>query len=636
MHIYRIYFNFVNEKKKERKWVMSKIEITKEVILQKLFDHAATYFGLKSIDELDPVVRLLTEGVASSLFDANQNILDSNLRILESISSALSPELLIAARPSHSILQILPLESFYYIDNYTAFNDKTPSQELLRQGIRTVSFYPVTKVQLVSGSVKYLVCERMLYSTTGGYDKRLLASAHTLNERLNQTLWIAINLNSEVDSLKYLSFYFDFPHAENSYEKYSLLPYTRWSFGGEIVEATSGLPAWKEEDDPASIPVFAKYDLLNRIDSDILDFYRLQFLTITNDVRLQGKKKTRFPEEIRNLFPDEVTDTLDACYWISVKFPPHISAPNIHDITVNMNAFPVANKNFYSITFPTSTVTNIIPMQTGKGEFFLSVDKVEDSYGYRYQPIPYETGAGEQSGVYTVKEGGLERFDGRDLKDYLERLIDLLHSETSVFRSMNMDNMRGVVNDLQKDIKAIENKYRNSKMGLLEKPRYLLLNTLNKNDIVFIHFWTTLCEQANGIRSGRKFVPFGSIPVINDSGRMLKMSSGGKSAPSVTGRLNAYRYALTSHDQLFTHADISNFCEYELGEKISQIKIQKGIAVSPLPKSGLVRTIDIFLTPSAGCESIVSGMQREILTRLHEKSPDSYNYRIFINSNKTI
>jgi len=337
-----------------------------------MYNHAASYWGIKSIDELDPIVCLLIEGLASNLYDTNQSILDSNIRILESIASALTPDVLITARPAHAIMQVLPLEPFYFIDNYTVFNDKTPNQELLRQRIRTVSFSPVSKVRLVSGSVKYSVCERMLYSIKGGYDKTLLASAHTLNEKINQTLWIGIDMHTELDSLQNVSFYFDFPHAENKYEKYSLLPYTKWSLDGEVIETMPGLPVWKDDDAPESIPVFARYDLLNRIDSDILDFYRLQFLTVTNDFRLKGKHKTRFPEEIRNMFPDDVTDTLEPCYWIKVVFPPHISTLNIHDVTVNMNAFPVANKILYSVTSPPNNVTNIIPMQTGKAEFFLS------------------------------------------------------------------------------------------------------------------------------------------------------------------------------------------------------------------------------------------------------------------------
>ena len=611
---------------------MSKNVNTKEVILRRMYSLTESYWNLQSsIDELDPLVKILFEGLASAVNDIYQSILDSSIRILESIASALSPDVLISVRPSHAVMQIMPQDPSYFIDSYTEFIDKSPSQELLRQGIRTISFSPVSKVRLVSGSVKYLVCERMLYSTKGGYDKTLLASAHTLDERINQAVWIGIDI--EADSLQNVSFYFDFPHAENKYEKYSLLPYGKWSLDGIPVETSPGLPVWNDEDLPGNKPVFARYELLNRIDSDILDFYRLQFLTVTNDVPLKRKQKTGFPEEIRDMF-DDVTDTLEPCYWVKLLFPPHITTLNIHDITVNMNAFPVANKILYPVISPPDNITDIIPMQAGKGEFFLSVDKIEDSHGYIYKNIPYKTEAGEQSGVYTVKEGGLERFDGRELKDYMERLIDLLHSETSVFRSMNMDNIRGVVNELQKNITAIENKYRNSKMGSLEKPRYLLLNPLNKNDMIHIRYWTTLCEQANGIRSGRKFTPNASLPLVNESGRLLKMSSGGRSAPSVTGRLNAYRYALTSHDQLFTHADISNFCEYELAEKITKVEVKRGIAVSEKPKAGLVRTIDIFLTPSAGCENIVADMKLELLTRLHHKSPDSYNFRIFINNNK--
>ncbi|MDR3340761.1 MAG: hypothetical protein LBT25_11855, partial [Candidatus Symbiothrix sp.] len=163
-------------------------------------------------------------------------------------------------------------------------------------------------------------------------------------------------------------------------------------------------------------------------------------------------------------------------------------------------------------------------------------------------------------------------------------------------------------------------------------PDYLLLNLPKNdgNDTVFVEYWTTCSELANGLRAGKTLIPSFSALLKKDSCCLLNMTRGGQSPADIAGRVDAFRYVLTTRDQIITHEDVENFCRFELGNKIIKIKVCHGVAVSPKPKEGLVRTIDIHLTPSPGYERIVTDIQGDLLISLHRKSPDSFNYRVVI------
>lgn len=608
---------------------------SKEAIRQRMFNHAASFWGVRSIEDLDPIVIRLIESLASEIYNINHIIQDMNVRILESLAGMLTPSVLISPRPAHTVIQVNPLETVLFLDDHTVFHDKKIPHELKKQGLDSFSFVPVTNTRLISGKIKYMVCERMFFRMENDGRKTLLANASTFSEKLNYTAWIGLSLHSEIETLKDIAFFIDFPHTDNKYEKYSLLPYSKWSYGGQDLQMSVGMPIWKDEeemDDAFENLIFNKYSLLNQMDTNILDLYRMQFLTIGNDMRLSAMKREAFPAEIINLFPENATTMPEPCFWLKVTFPPHISALNIQDLTVNINAFPIANKIPYSKIYAPNDMTGIVPLRTERGEFFLSVDRVSDASGREYHSIPYTTDRNREPGVYTVKQGGAERFDIRDAKEYVERLIDLLRSETSAFTSMDMDNMRNIIASLQKGLVDIEAKLNNSKMEALETPRYLLLNTRSKDDSVFVDYWGTNCETANGLRAGKTLTPLTSIPVDKDSCRLLKPTSGGKPAPNVTGKLDAFRYVMASRDSITTHDDIANFCRCELGNKVTHIEVARGVDISPKPKEGLIRVIRVILTPTPGFEGIVNEMQTDLLTLLHRKSPDSFNYRIAISN----
>lgn len=602
--------------------------LSKDAIRQQMFQYAATFWNIDSIEELDPVILMLIEAMASELYTVRQELRDSHLRILEKISGLLTPSAMIFPKPAHAVAKMNTIEPILYINKYTELQAKNLPQEIQSRGVDTITFVPVTDVRLISAKINYLICERRLYKTNDNGGKDLITQAEILDERINHTAWIGLEADSEIESLRDVSFYLDFPQTDKKYEKYSLLPFTQWSYAGNAIEMESGLPSWNKESSNYSI--FDKYGLLHQVDKYILELYRLQFLTIKSDLKVADMAYEQLPAPIAGIFPEKAVEKLKPSIWLKITVPPHIFANNLYDLTVNTNAFPVANKIPFTTTHRTQGHMGIIPLRTRNHQHFLSVRKVSDSYSHEYKLIPYTSDQGKETGVYSLKQSGVERFDERSAKTYMERIVDLLRSEKMAFSSVEMDSLRNVVSRLGENLRSIEQKYDKIRVKGLEDPYYLLLNTFHKDETVYVDYWATNCELANNIRSGKILTPVDSMPVVTDSCRLLKMSSGGKSAPTSIQKLDAYRYAIGSHDLLVTNENIVNYLRSELAEKVMRIEVKKGVAVSSKPKEGLIRTTDIFLTVTPGYEDILRQMEPELLTSLHNKSPDIYNYRIFL------
>ena len=609
---------------------------TKEDILQRLYHQAAAFLGVQEIDELDPLVKLFMQAFASLIHDTNNEMKDMNLRLLESLANSLTPDIHINPFPAHALMQAFPSEPEVYLSRKNIFHVRTIPPELREKGVKFLSFVPVVPVKLSACKISYLICERNFYRMEENGEKRLSGQAHTPGEKTNYTVWIALDLHPEVETLQGLSFYIDFPHAASNYEKYSVLPYSQWSAGGESLKMEAGLPDLQDEDLEASgNSPFHQHDPSSRIDGSIAEIYNIRFLTVASNVQPYTLRREAFPEEIAGLFPEHVTAQAEGTnLWIKAVFPVHITMQDIHDMTVRINTFPVAQKTLYSLSRRMEEgMTGIIPLRTQyEGEYFTGMESVSDSSGAVYSEQPYTTRQQRQAGTYSIRRGGIERFDARSAGEHLERTINLLRDESAAFSSFDRDSLRQNVSRLQEDLRQLENQHGDNPIREFSMPNYLILdrNREEKNEILFLEYWATHCELANGLRSGKTLTPVGSVPLDRNSCRLASATRGGKAPANASGRMDAYRYVLTSRDRLITREDIVNFFKFELGSKITAVEVKRGVAVSPRPKEGLIRTVDIHLTPSPGCETIVGEMETDLLVTLRGKAPDTYNFRIIV------
>jgi hypothetical protein len=162
---------------------------------------------------------------------------------------------------------------------------------------------------------------------------------------------------------------------------------------------------------------------------------------------------------------------------------------------------------------------------------------------------------------------------------------------------------------------------------------YIIIDSNEVGDTVYYDYWVTNCEEANGIKSGVSLFVFGDSPVTTDSLFTLTQSYGGTQRRDQSPDM--YKYVLTSRDRIFTGEDIVNFCNARFGDMITSARISKGIRVSPRPKEGLIRSIDVHITLKEDIgrdSSIRQDMEDRLLSLLKKHSPDMFNYRIFISN----
>jgi hypothetical protein len=606
----------------------------KENIKDRMFKNAASLWGIRSVDDLDPVVKLLIESLASEIYKISNELNNIEIRILERIARLLTPDIMMIARPSHMILQAQPIEEKLLIDKMMGFFYDDP---IFNQKNKiNVSFYPVDNFTLLKGSVKKLICGNNLYTIDKFYNKDLILRSSVRTEKLVRTAWVGVKLDKEISKVSDLSFYFEFLNTENNNEFLHLLPYTKWECNSVPVNTYAGIYTPQNYYDNSQEKFFEEYDLSNISDESIKRYYNHHYITVSSEVVNNNLQNKIFPDELKEFFNEEIIASFDeTLLWFKIVFPSTFDDELIDNVIISINSFPVANKNLVSYNTKTNKMTNIIPLVTNNKDYFLSVHSVVDSHNRHYKQLPFRDTDEHQFGTYSIKKGGTERFDTRNAKEYILNLIDLLRDEGVSFSLMGKGFVGEYIETAERLIMTMEQKL--SEIGISgEIPSYLIVDTNEETDTVYVDYWITNCEIANGIKSGSQLFPYNNTFV--EMGQIFTMSQtiGGRSSARANNTLDMYKYVLTSKDHIYTSEDIVNFCLSEFGDVILSAEVKKGVQVSSKPKEGLIRTIDVFvsLKPVFDMNKSEYEVKDKLINQLMEKSPDSYNYRVFITKSK--
>ncbi|GHT68250.1 hypothetical protein AGMMS50239_32940 [Bacteroidia bacterium] len=607
---------------------------TKTTVMQRLMKIVSRTWELKSGEQLDPGIMRMLEAFAELFMETKNDIERIREGILLQVAEALTPDNLAAVIPAHAILKTMPSEPVLEIGKHTSFYTNQLPDTYARQGMKTMDFAPVTEsIRLVRGEITSLLCENNLYTINRDGEKDLSAKAATFCPGLNRCLWIGFTLDNLVESLKGIHFYFEFPNTASCYELYDLLGYTHWSINGQELNMIAGINRYQEQMENTGEDVFSRYNPLNTSDRDIMDLYRKQFLHIGDPVRTASLEKYPFPQELQPFFPERVNE-MEAQYWLKVKFPAFFKSDDINDTAVHLNAFPVSNKNHKNKTWDRNkSFTSMVSLMQPEGEYFFGIDRVEDSRGQEYRPLPYTSAGQPPGGTYSLKRGTLERFNARDLTESIEYVVGKFHSEAAIFSAMKIDNIHNTIMDIEREIMSIQEKISRNNTRTTGSPVYLIVDTAEEDDpYINIDYWTTNGEAANGLNYGTILNPLHSLPVEKDSCILLKKTRGGKTIPKNEDVFSAYKYALTTHDKLYSAADYENYCRMKFPGKLQEMKVRRGIACSAKPKEGLVRTIDICLYPYPEYREIMKNPRTlgELKIEIEKRSPYLCNFRVLV------
>ena len=613
---------------------MSTEKYNKEQIRNRMLKYAATFWGIKKAENFDPVVKLLLEALANEMYMLGEDFTAIETRLLEKTARILTPGILTSPFPAHGIVHASPVEPVYLITRESGMYYESDSlSRKLPTG--SISFYPACDTLLHKADIRYMVCNDILYRIDHTLEKTMIA--RTERRMSPRTVWLGMVVDDSINDLRDFSFYLDFPNLTESYEYLFLLPCTEWSVKGEQVIMQRGIYEREHVEENPIRAFFQNYDVMSIIDKEVMEIYNRHFLRVRQAFPIDDSFRETLPEELYPCFKDAVREKMqDRLVWMKVQFPAHFTAEVMDELHAGTNIVPVENKLLHEQVTSLEDTFRVIPLRTESHESLLSVHSVKDSEGKSYHELLYPDGNSKTGyGTYSIRKGGCERFDSRSAQELLCYLLDLLDDETHAFGSVPSMKLQALVSQMEQLMAQMKQTADNMN-EFRETPYYLMIDQQSGKGQITVKYWTTNCETGNRIQAGVDLSPNSTTYLDAKTLALVSTTYGGKQAPKNRERIDIYKYGFISHGRLLTQNDIASFCKKELGELLVRTEIRNGVEISPMPSEGLIRTkeVHLILREKLDEPSQEKQMKDNLRTRLSASSPDTFNYRIFIEYDK--
>jgi hypothetical protein len=607
-----------------------------------MLKHALNYWNIKNTEDLDPIVKLILEALSTELYNLGNEIKDSEVRLLEKIANLLAPEFLTCPNPAHAIMHAMPVEGQDILTDadhfYTQKKISSKQDETLDKSI-DVFFTPVAKFRLFKAGISCLVTGNNLFTVDANYNK--LITAQTQSGRLteNNVLWLGVTIDDKIESLNNLFFYFDWKNLEHTLSNlnYQLLPLSKWYLDDKEILVTEGL-SYEKRTAAAHLQkdLSFDYDLLSLVEKDITNYYGRKFITIADDrnANVQSLKQL-YPPAFDNIFSEnDLKKFTGKLLWLKIVFPAALQQGSLDEVYVYTNTFPVMNRQLNELKYRLKDGSNIIPLKISGMEQFLSVRSLSDEK-HQYTATPFRKMEEEETGTYTLRNGGVERFDGRNAKEFISYLLELLRSESAAFSAHGNDFIASTLQEMNQRIALMEQKTKTIANSSSEIPHYIIAKPYEGYNMMYAEYWTTNAETANTLRSGTRLQEYNGSKVRSDSLFLITTSGGGKNRLKPEERVKAFRYGLMTRNRIVTKEDIRNLCFYELGNRISKVAVERGFEMETHPQQGFFRTIDITITPMPSERLNNDAWQvlfDHLKAKLKSRSGMSNHYRLFLSN----
>jgi hypothetical protein len=574
---------------------------SKEEIKNRILKNARDFWGIKNTNDFDPLVKLIMEALSTELFNVSNDVRNLENRVLDKLSRILAADTLTSALPAHAIAHARPHEAEETVDIKTQFFHRKKIKDKGESGAEKtldVFFSPLQPVKVFNAEITLTASGKNIFSIDGQQHKSFLAKTNVGQSLDEHTLYIGIRSTYTLEILKGFSFYFNWRNYSVDNNIYDLLALSKWYLYNEPINVGQNLftegPAHK-----LNSP-FNNHDILELLSQDVHSYYANRFITVSDQgSAVQNPQLRRYPKEFEQAFSPAVLGSLKAeLVWLKVVMPSAITTVMLDELQVSINAFPVVNKRIHDFKHRLKMMANILPVKLAEHDHFLSIHALTDKMGKVYTEIPHYNDDDNAAGSYAIRYGSAERFDNRNAKEVVDYLFELLRDEKASFSAYGSDFLNSSLKELEQNISVIEQKTKAQLSSIKELLHYIIVKPLNNADIMFLEYWTTNAEIGNGIRAGNALQSFENSKMIPESIFLLSSTRGGRARLNAANRVQAFKYGLTTANRIVTSADIINFCYYELGANVKDIRISKGIMVAQNPKEGFLKTTDILVSPA--------------------------------------
>lgn len=590
---------------------------------------AQMWAGSEAVSEqsFDPLVGMLISACSFELENISRDIDETKLRVSEKLIDMMVPDVNTGILASHALITARGIEDESMATLADSFYANGDLYEV--KPAKLFSFSPAGKFKILNGSVAGMLHHRGYFEMGEQNDKSEDDSLEGFSLPDPDTLWLAFKFPETLKEVMNLPVFFNCGKRLVGQDFKYLLRNSVWSGNNTMIECEPGISDHSESEN-ILFKIFGKKSVrLTAYLAHVKKFYEENFMTVNLK---KAHLKPGVPSELlRNPVRagSKKLSKLSECTWIKIKFSQEIDDRLLDNLSCMINVFPVVNINKIAKIFKTRKYLNLFALKDD--DSFFDLETVEDSDGALYQETKSEKITDIEENYYLLRGSGIEGFDQRKASEHITYLLEKLKNESSSFSFLDKTAFNGDLLKLNQIIARLELTQENRPD--LSNTFYLYLNSKTENQTVFVNYYNTLGDLANGLKPGTSLSTFKGSQFAQASVKLITQTIGGRSKMTREDRVNTFRKALLSRDRIVTEEDIKSYGDHHFGRFLDTIKISKGVQISNSVKGAFERTIDIYLgmnKSESASESELNFLCKDFLVALQEKSSNIFPYRIFI------
>ena len=616
---------------------------SKETIKARMLQNATKLWGVKSVQSLDPFVKLLIDAFSTEVFKANNEIQNVNSRLLERLAKMLTPTKYTHPAPAHAIAFYRPEDPVETLMNYDEFFFKKSINSYIKSQSDKqidVAFTPVENIKVMNAQVSTMIVGNTCYTFDESLNRTPICR---VSNRIEDYRRITIGIDVSHYTGGKLPDTFSLYCANLAFEHidyvYRLLPHVKVTSNGKPLQINPGRKYEDQNTYSGFEEVFREQSIRYKITEDIKKIYDHKFIEVEgiNDELIL--EKGIFPFELQHLrdsTPQVEQLIRDHRFvWLTFEFPPQFTEQILDNFSFALNAFPIYNRAWKKTEYVLDIMGNNIPLETGEGEYFLYVQEVIDGHGKKYDEIPFTPNDSLSKGLYTVRKGGMERFSKRNAVDLMIHVLELTRDEVAAFSVFNRDKVKDVLSEMSDKMKGMIKKVENADKSLVEDVNYVIIEPIDNMVHCYASFWVTHCTLANNVRPST---------VLNSQEKTKKITlltetSGGDLEQKGANSIQAYRYALMTRDKIVSVEDIKAYCQMTMKDDLKSIKVTRGTIISDKPKEGFVKTVDVNIIPQSYAfygKSYWDNLASVLANNIKMRAIDGVIYRVKITEDTAV
>lgn len=584
-------------------------------IKERLKKRAMGLWGIDDKDRIDPVIEMLLDVFAYELARVNEEIKISDGKLIERLARILVDEKWSLPSPSHALLKMIPIEDRLEVDRKTQFY--YPKME---QGeVKDIFFTPLVKHELIRVNVRCMAYSNTLIVKGEEGDVEYVVDCLKDKRTADNTVWVGLKVSDDLlNNLKTMPVCLML--KESDLDSHLRTVKVKDKNGGALPIKSS------IEEDYSGSEHYA--EMVNR-------YYQNYLYEI--DVEGAEKEQVKISKQFSELFdPVDLEEFDEKLFWIELTLPVTFDRTEIEKLDVIFNVFPIVNRRFVYKQHSLARNGRLVSLPTDvEGyDFFLNLEKLQDNNGEIFTPV-LNSDINNLSGTYSLYFGNADRFDQRNAKGMLDRMLQAVREEGSAFSAIGYDLLNAHLEELNTKLDTLEKKVNNSYkniIGSLEK-QYLITEPYEDTFSYECEFWKTNGKAANGISADTTLSQYQSVELQSHTISLQTETVGGIIRTTTKEKINSLRSGIITKERIVSKEDIKSFVKAMIGSTLESVEIRSGVAISPKKKEGLVRTTHVsleFSSQPAMNEENKKRMAHFIQSELEHRSVQIIPYQVVI------